>query len=172
MITFFKSWCEGIIIAVIISIIIESILPEGSNKKYIKVVIGIYIVFTILNPILGNKIDNVNFDNVLDLDMSKEIATVNTKDIQNLYANGIEENLKNDLENEFGYVINTIEIIFDEKYENIEKINLSIKNNNIQNIEKVEIGQNKKEKQTDNYDNVKKYILENYEVTENKIFIN
>ena len=62
MIEFCREWCEGIIIAVIISIIIEAILPDGNNKKYVKVVVGIYIIFTILNPILGKlDIDNIEF---------------------------------------------------------------------------------------------------------------
>lgn len=33
-----KSWSENIIIVVIISIIIEMILPDGNSKKYVKVV--------------------------------------------------------------------------------------------------------------------------------------
>ena len=45
MIDFFRVWCEGIIIAVVISIIIEAILPEGNIKKYVKVIISIYIVY-------------------------------------------------------------------------------------------------------------------------------
>ena len=35
VIQFLKSWCEGILVAVMISIMIEAILPEGNNKKYI-----------------------------------------------------------------------------------------------------------------------------------------
>lgn len=38
MIIFLKKWCEGIIVAVVVSIIIESIMPEGNNKKYLKVI--------------------------------------------------------------------------------------------------------------------------------------
>lgn len=38
MIASIKTWIENIIIVVIISIIIEMILPEGNNKKYVKVV--------------------------------------------------------------------------------------------------------------------------------------
>ena len=52
MIIKIRQWCEGIIIAVIISIIIEMIIPEGKNKKYIKVIIGVYIMFVSLTPIL------------------------------------------------------------------------------------------------------------------------
>ena len=58
MIEWIKNWTEGIIIAVIISIIIEMLVPEGKNKKYVKVVSGIYILYTIINPFLD---DNFSF---------------------------------------------------------------------------------------------------------------
>ena len=35
MIAFLKSWCEGIIVAVILSLMIETILPEG-NFSFLK----------------------------------------------------------------------------------------------------------------------------------------
>ena len=41
-------WAETIIVAVIIGTIIEMILPSGNSKKYIKTVIGVYILFTII----------------------------------------------------------------------------------------------------------------------------
>ena len=93
MIVFFKNWCEGIIVAVIISIIIEAILPEGNHKKYVKVVIGIYLVFTILNPFLGKLNQPMNWNQNFNLP-TLETATVDTKNIQELYANGIKETLK------------------------------------------------------------------------------
>ena len=37
-----KAWCENILVAVMISTLIEMMLPEGKTQKYIKVVIGIY----------------------------------------------------------------------------------------------------------------------------------
>ena len=86
MIEFFKSWCEGIIIAVVISIIIESILPEGSIKKYVKVIISIYIVFTILNPILGKLDTNLDFVNNINL-ASIETSSIGTENIKELYTN-------------------------------------------------------------------------------------
>ena len=54
MINFLKTWCENIVVVLIISVIIEMILPEGKNKKYVQVIICIYIIFTILNPIFTN----------------------------------------------------------------------------------------------------------------------
>ena len=52
MVSWLSNWAEAIIIAVIIATIIEMILPEGSSKKYIKVVIGVYILFTIVSPVI------------------------------------------------------------------------------------------------------------------------
>ena len=72
MIEIINSWAQKIIIAVIICTIIEMILPEGKNKKYIKTVIGIYVVFTIISPIIS-KISNSN-----TLDLNKYFKTENT----------------------------------------------------------------------------------------------
>ena len=52
--SFFNNWVQGIVIAVIITVIIEMLLPEGNSKKYIKIVLGIYVVFSIIAPVIGN----------------------------------------------------------------------------------------------------------------------
>lgn len=56
MINKINGWAQGIIIAIIIGIVITMILPESKNKKYIKVIIGIYVLFCIINPVVGNSI--------------------------------------------------------------------------------------------------------------------
>ena len=48
-----SNWIQGIIIAVVISSIIEMILPNGNSKKYIKVVIR--YVYTFFDNFSGNK---------------------------------------------------------------------------------------------------------------------
>ena len=60
MILEIKRWCEGIIVAIILCIIIESLIPNGNSKKYIRVVIGIYIMYVSLNPLLN--LLNYDFD--------------------------------------------------------------------------------------------------------------
>lgn len=85
MIDFFRVWCEGIIIAVVISIIIEAILPEGNIKKYVKVIISIYIVFTILNPVLRKLDSNINFSDNIDLP-SIETASNGIDNIKAMYT--------------------------------------------------------------------------------------
>lgn len=175
MIEFFRSWCEGIIVAVIIAMLIEAILPEGNNKKYVKVVIGIYIIFTILNPLLGKLNHNVDFSNVIELP-TVPTSAVNTDDIQELYANGIEQTLKTALQEEFEYVVKEIDITYDENYETIEKISLQVEEKGISQIETVEIGNQTPKKKDENedskYKEIKNYISENYDLDKNKILIN
>ena len=58
---FLNSWLQGIIVSVIITTIIEMILPSGNSKKYIKVVLGVFILFTIISPII-EKVSNNRLD--------------------------------------------------------------------------------------------------------------
>ena len=60
MINFLSTWAEQIIIAVIIATIIELILPNNKNKKYIQMVIGIYILFN-KNEYLLKSVMNTSF---------------------------------------------------------------------------------------------------------------
>ena len=52
MIESISSWAEQIVLAVIVATIIELILPQNKNKKYIQMVIGVYVLFNIISPIL------------------------------------------------------------------------------------------------------------------------
>ena len=53
MVNWINSWLRGIVIAVIITTIIEMIIPEGNIKKYIKTVMGVYIIFAIISPAIS-----------------------------------------------------------------------------------------------------------------------
>lgn len=163
MILKIKAWCEGIIVAIIISIIIELLVPEGSNKKYIKVVIGVYIMFIILNPFF----ELLNFDydfNFLENYRYEEVYSNLNNDIGKVYVTGIEETIKQDLE-EMGYDAN-VNVFVDLNYENIEKIEIKIKNN-IE-IKNIIIGEDNTEKRS--YDDIKEYLKTNYLVDEEKVF--
>ena len=88
-----SDWVQGIIVAVIIVTIIEMILPNGNSKKYIKVVIGIYILFSIIVPII-NKFNSTKFDinEILDLEKyANEISIQTSTDLEN----NNEEQIKN-----------------------------------------------------------------------------
>ena len=119
-----KKWCEGIIVAVIICIIIEALIPENNNKKYIKVVIGIYI----MNSIFGTMISVINKDFSIkelwaDIEYIETSSSRDFDDMKDIYILGIENDIKNELI-EKGYEVNNVKVLVDNKYENIEKIEI------------------------------------------------
>ena len=82
---------------------------------------------------------------------------------------GIEETLKNAIQEEFELTVNSLQITYDEKYENIETIAVWIQNANIAQIEKV---QSEQDENSELYPEVKNYISENYKIDKSKIMIN
>ena len=82
-----SGWIQGIIIAVIISTIIEMILPEGNSKKYIKVVIGVYILFSIVSPVISKVTgSSFNLTDIIDLEEYIEASKSNSS-MQNQLKN-------------------------------------------------------------------------------------
>lgn len=136
MILKLREWCEGIIIAIIISIIIEMLIPDNKSKKYVKVIIGIYIMFVSLNPLL--KILNYDYD--FSTFFNWDTVTTSTtfdKNIKDVYVLGIEEKIKEEIE-ELGYNLEYVKVEVDSGYEQIEKISLKINSNSNENIIKIE----------------------------------
>ena len=62
----FSSWVLSIIGVVLISVIVEMILPKGSVGKFIKSVLAIFIVFIIVSPIVTFKNSNY-LEKIFDL---------------------------------------------------------------------------------------------------------
>lgn len=191
MVETINSWAQKIIMVVIICTIIEMILPEGKNKKYIKTVIGIYVVFTIISPIISK----INKNNTLDLNKyfktennitieTSNPAVVDTNEyIEEVYKEKLKTDIKTKIE-AMNYSVKNIELEIEtedeETYGTILKLNLSIsqqeqedKQNNIQ-IEKIVIGGEKKEESTipdKEKEKIKQYISSIYYVPEDNIII-
>lgn len=140
MINFLSNWIEQITISVIIVSIFELILPNGSIKKYIKIVLGIYIVFSIISPFVDSKalynIENAKVDAFID-NIEKESKTqINQKSmdtrLEELYLKQLEEDINKNVK-EFGYEVYKCEIEADLKNSNksagIQKIKLVLEEN-------------------------------------------
>lgn len=137
MVEWISTWAQGIIVAVIIATIIEMILPNGNCKKYIKVVIGIYILFTIVSPII-TKVTGNNFNISEELNLDKfyeeadsksiynELNENNSDNIRNIYIANLKTDIESKLKNKNYYVVSCeIEIENEETYE-ISKVNLTL----------------------------------------------
>ena len=131
-------WAEQIIIAVVIATLIEMILPEGNNRKYIKAVIGVYILFTIISPILKNN-GNFNFNNI-DYEsyfkenetyktMSESLTSNNDNSVEEIYINNLKQDMKQKLK-EKGFLVESsavkIELQEGDNYGRILEINLAL----------------------------------------------
>ena len=92
-----KLWAENIIIVVIISIIIEMILPEGNSKKYVKVVRGVYLLYVIINPILNIDL-NLDVNEITNSIVGNETVLTSSTDVKNSYIAGLEITLKEQIE--------------------------------------------------------------------------
>lgn len=103
MINFISSWAEQIVLAVVIATIIELILPKNKNRKYIQMVIGVYVLFNIISPIIKNKeaISVENYDigqyqtnSTYEIDQSSMDAR-----IEKIYLGELQNNITSEFEN-------------------------------------------------------------------------
>lgn len=163
MIQFLSSWAEQIVLAVIIATIIELILPQNRNKKYIQMVIGIYILFNIISPIIKNK------DTILtsgDYDLEKYESSSNYTIDQSSMDERIEKIYLEELENTTisKFQIAGIEV---EKCNVDAVLNTNKKNAGIHLITVKIKGPVEQEK----IDSVVKELVQEYEISEDKVKI-
>ena len=124
MVSFISSWAQQIIFAVIIGTILQMLLPEGKNKKYIKIVIGVYVLFAVISPVVGKNID-LNLDEFnLSLDnTTTSLDETNNKNINDIFVTNLVQDIKSKLSNK-GYGCENVELQTNENYE-VEKINIT-----------------------------------------------
>lgn len=138
MIEWISNWAEAIIIAVIIGTIIEMILPEGNSKKYIKVVIGIYVLFTIVSPIITKFTgEDIEVSDILDLEeyieetkesskIQDSVSDTNENSIMEIYKSRLKDDMTAKI-NSKGYSVNSIDIeISDDENYSILKVTLAV----------------------------------------------
>lgn len=200
MVEWISGWAQGMIVAVIIATIIEMLLPEGSSKKYIKVVVGIYILFTIVSPVI-TKITNKEFklSDIIDLDEYIEAASSdntyneleksNNENIKEVYIASLKSDIEGKIANK-GYNADSIEVeVQDNDEYTINSITISVskldekeENNNIEIVNEVEINvststekskENEKEELSKKEkEELKEYLSSVYELPEDNIIIN
>ena len=195
MIDWLKNWTNSIIVALIIAVIFELIIPNGNNKKYIKMVINLYVLFVILNPLIS-KFTNLNGIDINTKDYEKYFETKNVIEANTslnsdkLIASTAEKTLKDDIKlklNTEGYKVTNISINIDNENGKINSIKLSVKkikdsdkNNNIQisvnRIEEVNVLEKNKSKNSNikksEIYTIKKILSKEYEISEDNIEVN
>ena len=133
------------------------ILPEGSSKQYIKVVIGVYILFTIISPVVSKFTGkSIAVSDIIDLNqyisdfkekekIQNSLQEDSSANIRDIYIG----NLKSDIQNKLkikGY--NTTKIELDVGYDDnytLNKISLTVTK-----IKEKENSENKEENNINN----------------------
>ena len=197
MVAFFSSWAQGIIVAVIVATIVELLLPNGSSKKYVKVVVGIYILFSIIAPVVNEFANqDINANEIFNLDKYEEkmensnnsilqkIESNNSRTVKDIYVSNLEADIKAKLKDK-GYEVTSIYIKAkdDENY-TIEKISMTSKKNekketrNEITIGTITINKSKNNTVTDeeisrqNKQEIKEYLAKTYDISEKIMDIN
>lgn len=195
MIDFIRTWANQIIVAVIIATIFEMILPNGNNKKYIKMIIGIYVLFTLIQPIAskitGKEISiSTNYEKYFDEDIldnsSNSFEDNNSKLIEQTYVDNIRKDVQAKIEQN-GYKVSSCNISIittKENYGAIDNIVLKIQKqeekestSNMIEIEKVEVNISEENvvEETNISDKEKKdiieYLAEEYSIDKTQIVI-
>lgn len=162
MINFLSSWAEQIVLAVIIATLFELILPKNKNKKYIQMVIGIYVLFNIISPILETE-QVFSFDeyNIEDNVISEEELNQTSMDerIEKIYLDELENTVITKFEKQ-GLKVKkcTIDAELDSSKKNAGIHLITVKLENTDNSEQIE--------------DIKKDIATEFEIEEDKININ
>ena len=161
MINFLSSWAEQVILAVIIATILELILPNSKNKKYVQMVIGVYELFNIISPIIKNK-EKLVF---IEIDLDKYITTSTKVEqssmdarLEKIYLDELENNIKSKFKNAGIEIIKcTIDAELDTTKKNAGIHSIDVKVKNVDDEQKIS--------------KIKQEIIEEYEISEDKIKI-
>jgi len=201
MIENLSSWAKGITLAVIVVSILEMLLPNNKTKKYIKMVMGVFILFNIISPFINaNDLKNLN-----EIDASKYVNENNKnyveqksmdERLEELYIDEIEKDIIKKVEKK-GYKVSMCKvdakITKNEEETGITKIKLKVEktgevkqeeNSSIENqivtqvqkIKKINTKKNEEDKETSleksDIQNLKQFLIEEYEVNEKCLEIN
>ena len=165
---FLNSWLQGIIVAVMIATIIQMIMPEGNNKKYIKTVLGVFLLFNIITPIANQFFTN-SFELSSVIDTDKYIEKIEAYEVDSSNINIDKANEKNIMEIYISNLKNDIKAKLTEKNYEVNKIDVEIVNKDNYEVNSLSINLNKRKEQVDKEEKQNKVTINEIEKVEIQI---
>ena len=106
MVEFLSDWSGQLVVAIIVGSILEMLVPKGKNKKYVKMLIGIYIVFCIVSPFtkINESFSADTIDKIVEQNTEEIDQTTMDARLEQLYIEEVEKNITEDLAN-IGYKV-------------------------------------------------------------------
>lgn len=134
MIEILSSWAKGLGITIVIVSIFEMLLPNNNTKKYIRIVLGVFVIFNIIAPLIKNKeifnLDNIDLEQYQTVETGAVNQTSMNERIKVLYAEELEKDITKKVK-EKGYSVEkckvNVQISDNEEDTKINKIKLVIK---------------------------------------------
>ena len=157
MVSFLSSWVKNLSLAIVIVSILEMLLPNNKTKKYIKMIMGLYILFSIISPFIQNgnifNLENLDFNTYLketQVTSSEKVGQTSTdKRLNEIYIEQLENDITQKLENK-GYVVEMCDV---DAYVSQESDNSGI------NKITLKINKTDEEKSTENNDNLENKLI-------------
>lgn len=193
---FINSWLKDIVILFIFISIVDLIMAKGSMKRYIDFVIGILVIFTVINPFLKLTRINFNLDNAVMKYMDNSYITSAEKidskldqDIENLFISKVSNEITRLIQENSNYTVSKIyldvkkgdsfgeikhlDILISDKENEKEKFN---KNKiRVKKVDAISVGKELKdqviENTVDSYENIKQILFENLNIDKGLITI-
>lgn len=147
MIEFLSSWAKSLGLAIIVISILEMLLPNNKTKKYVRMIFGVYILFTIISPFIKNKdildvstYDFNEYSNYITNQTSMNQTSMDNR-IEQIYIEELEKDITKKI-NDLGYEVITCNVYATLSSQNEENY-----------IEEIELVVEKEEKQESSEEN-------------------
>ena len=135
MINFMSTWVKNLSLALVVISILEMLLPNNKTKKYVKVIMGLYVLFSIISPFIDNQ-DKINLsqfnsyvetsEDVVQTDSQIDQSSMD-KRLNEIYEQELQKDIERKIKNK-GYEVEScrIDAHISQEDTGIEKIIIKI----------------------------------------------
>lgn len=144
-ISYLSNWLKDVAVLFILISIAELVMPKGNMKKYINMIIGLLIIFTIVNPLakllkvdfdLSKLVFNYSRENYTNSNSQLSIYEEQEKQVEKLYKEKIYKDINDLLIEETEYQVQDMKISLvdnSEQFGEIQDMSITLIDKNIEN---------------------------------------
>lgn len=176
MIETISEFAINIICTVMLTVILQMIIPDGKNKKYINFICGTIVTITLIEPILS--LLTIDIEEVFEGNLAEyEEYKIDENLYDDVIRKNYEKNLVNDMTKrleENGYNVSNIKIEYDDITYKPIRAYMDLENQTDSYVQpiKIEISKNMNDINGLDIRKIKNIITESYGINSENIFIN
>lgn len=80
MVANFSQWAKNLSLAILVVSLLEMLIPNNKTKKYVKMAMGLYILFNIISPFLEKNI-SINWEQIIEKNAGIETCQTSSQEI-------------------------------------------------------------------------------------------